>query len=362
MSDVFISHSTQDKAAAEKVVSFLEEKGLSCWIAPRDIVPGSDWAASISTAITTSKVFLVIYSANSAGSNQVSREVSLAESKRNIFVVPYKIDDTELSGSFEYYLTGAHWITADYSRQDYKLEELYNIIAGITGKNVQNITNNTYIDHLHIHGEGNLPEEIQHSVQSAQNAASPFASSAAPAARTAAQAPAPAAAPKKKGGAKKWVIIAIVAVVLIASIVVAVIAPIINSDSGSSSKSSKKTTSSASDDDGEIDSKDDIVGKWECCAMTAEGLTITGEYEGVPIAAIFQFEFDEDGSFVLSSPVYSASETYEGTWKFKNDTVKLTIDGRSETLEIDGEYLLFEDEGISVKLEKVKKFTKYDPE
>ena len=71
MSDVFLSQSSKDKPIADKVCQFLEEKGLSCWIAPRNIVPGSDWAASISTAITASKVFLLIYSENAASSSQV---------------------------------------------------------------------------------------------------------------------------------------------------------------------------------------------------------------------------------------------------------------------------------------------------
>lgn len=177
MSDVFLSHSSKDKPIADKVCQFLEEKGLSCWIAPRNIVPGSDWAASISTAITASKVFLLIYSENSAASSQVGRELSLAESKDDVFVVPYKVDETELSGSFEYYLTGAHWISANYAKKDYKLEELYNLVVGIIGRNVQNITNNTYIDNLHIHTDN--PENLQDVQGMAQAAVSAMAASGA---------------------------------------------------------------------------------------------------------------------------------------------------------------------------------------
>ena len=154
MSDVFISHSSKDKEIADKVVEYLESKGLACWIAPRNIVPGSDWAASISTAITASSVFLLIFSENSAASNQVARELSLAESKDNVFTVPYRVDNAELTGAFEYYLTSSHWIAADYAKKNYKLEELYALLAGITGKSVQNITNITNIDNLHIHTNG----------------------------------------------------------------------------------------------------------------------------------------------------------------------------------------------------------------
>ncbi|MBR4344231.1 MAG: toll/interleukin-1 receptor domain-containing protein [Lachnospiraceae bacterium] len=150
MSDVFISHSSKDKEISDMVVKYLEDRGLSCWTAPRDIVPGSEWAAAINTAITASKVFLIIYTANSAESGQVSREVSLAENKPGVFVIPYKTDDTPLKGSFEYYLTGSHIILANYKKKDYKFEELYNIIAEKVNKNINNITNNTYIDSINI--------------------------------------------------------------------------------------------------------------------------------------------------------------------------------------------------------------------
>ncbi|MCR5726421.1 MAG: TIR domain-containing protein, partial [Lachnospiraceae bacterium] len=150
MSDVFISHSSKDKETADKVVKYLEGRGLSCWTAPRDIVPGTEWAAAINTAITASKVFLIIYTANSAESGQVAREVSLAENRPGVFVVPYKTDDTPLKGSFEYYLTGSHFIAANYAKKDYKFEELYNIIAEKVNKNINNITNNTHIDCINI--------------------------------------------------------------------------------------------------------------------------------------------------------------------------------------------------------------------
>jgi len=167
MSDIFISHSSKDKDIADKLVKFFEDKGLSCWISSRDILPGTEWAAAISTAITATKVFLIIYTANSSESGQVIREISIAEAKKDVFVVPYKTDDTPLKGSFEYYLAGAHFIIANYEKKDYKLEELYNIVAGILGKNIQNITNNTYIDNIdniNIGNVENLPESVAKAV------------------------------------------------------------------------------------------------------------------------------------------------------------------------------------------------------
>ena len=45
--DVFISYATQDKLQAGAVVAQLEANSIHCWIAPRDVRPGSDWGYSI---------------------------------------------------------------------------------------------------------------------------------------------------------------------------------------------------------------------------------------------------------------------------------------------------------------------------
>jgi hypothetical protein len=41
--DVFISYSSKDKPTADAVCATLEANGIHCWIAPREVVPGSDW-------------------------------------------------------------------------------------------------------------------------------------------------------------------------------------------------------------------------------------------------------------------------------------------------------------------------------
>ena len=156
MADVFISHSSKDKAIADKVCEALEAKGLKCWIAPRDITPGSEWAVAISDAIATIKVMVIIYSANSAQSTQVPKELGLAD-KRGKFIIPYKIDDMELTGAFDYYLAGAHWIVANPQEDDYKFDELYGVMSGVMQVPLQNITNNTYIDKVTI--QTTVPKE-----------------------------------------------------------------------------------------------------------------------------------------------------------------------------------------------------------
>ena len=149
MAEVFISHSSKDKEIADMVCNALESNGIKCWIAPRDIVGGAGWSASITDAISESKVFIVIYSENSAQSTQVARELSLADdmSKFHRTIIPYKIDDTELVADFKYYLTSSHWVTADRDN-NFNTELLVSAVnkaLGNEGANVviNNVTINT---------------------------------------------------------------------------------------------------------------------------------------------------------------------------------------------------------------------------
>lgn len=109
--DVFVSYSTKDSTTAFSVVSAFEEQGISCWIAPRNIPNGTLWADAIDTAIEKSRIFLVIVSENSINSKQVPKEIALAITNCD-HIVPLRIDQVDLVGSFRYYLSDYQWVDA----------------------------------------------------------------------------------------------------------------------------------------------------------------------------------------------------------------------------------------------------------
>ena len=109
--DVFISHSTKDKAIADAVCAALEADRIRCWIAPRDIRPGQKWPEAIVNAITGSRVMVLIFSANSNNSKDVAKEVMLAVNS-NVIVIPFKLDDILPKGTMKYYLSDTHWLDA----------------------------------------------------------------------------------------------------------------------------------------------------------------------------------------------------------------------------------------------------------
>src|SRR5437763_1951079 len=76
--DVFLSHSTEDKAAADAICAALESAGVRCWIAPRDILPGSNWASSILKAIADSRAMVLVFSQHANSSPHIRREVERA--------------------------------------------------------------------------------------------------------------------------------------------------------------------------------------------------------------------------------------------------------------------------------------------
>ena len=107
---VFISHSSADKAIADAICHYLEEAGIRCWIAPRDINT-SDWAGSIMDGLRRSDVFVVVISHNSIPSPEVTKEVTEATHTCQ-YILPFKVDEEALSDRLRYHLGPCHWLDA----------------------------------------------------------------------------------------------------------------------------------------------------------------------------------------------------------------------------------------------------------
>jgi TIR domain len=109
--DVFVSHSEKDKAVADAVVARLEAESVSCWVAPRDIVPGADWGESIINAIESSRIMILIFTQNANVSPQIKREVERAVNK-GVYVIPFRVDDIPPARSLEYFISTSQWMDA----------------------------------------------------------------------------------------------------------------------------------------------------------------------------------------------------------------------------------------------------------
>ena len=128
--DVFISYSSNDKVAANAICHNLESNNIRCWIAPRDIPPGEEYGDLIDEAIKRSKVFVVIFSEKSAMSQWVKGELNIAFEEQKT-IIPFRIDNTPLTGQSRVMLNQRHWIDA-YPNYEKKFFELTPVLLPIS--------------------------------------------------------------------------------------------------------------------------------------------------------------------------------------------------------------------------------------
>lgn len=137
--DLFVSYSQPDRDCAFAIVQRLEARGISVWIAPRDVAPAADWAAEIIDAISGARLMLLIFSGASNESVQVRREVERAVHKQ-LPVLPFRLEDVLPSKSLEYFLSAQHWMDAFPPPLDPHIDHLYDYLAVVLGANAANPT------------------------------------------------------------------------------------------------------------------------------------------------------------------------------------------------------------------------------
>jgi TolB-like protein len=108
-STVFISYASKDTAVANAVVAAMEREGLKCWIAPRDVVPGTLYADEIVRAINEATVVVLVLSEHAVASSHVGKEIERASSKRRR-IIALHTDSAPLTRAFEYFLSESQWI------------------------------------------------------------------------------------------------------------------------------------------------------------------------------------------------------------------------------------------------------------
>ena len=57
---VFISYASKEMEVAARVCKFLEDNGIRCWIAPRNVSAGSNYATQIVSAIKKCSLLVLL--------------------------------------------------------------------------------------------------------------------------------------------------------------------------------------------------------------------------------------------------------------------------------------------------------------
>ena len=135
MRQVFISYSTKDQLQAEAVRNVIEQNGITCWMAPRDIPGGSNYTKEIPNAIRGCQAFVLMLSQNAQSSPWVLKELDSAVNEGKI-ILPFQLEDITLTDEFNFLLTGAQRYDA-YQKKSEALQLLIARIKAIIGTTPQ---------------------------------------------------------------------------------------------------------------------------------------------------------------------------------------------------------------------------------
>ena len=125
--DVFISYSSKDKTIADAVCARLEARAIRCWIAPRDVQPGSPYGEEIIDAIHNCRAMVLVLSSNANASPHIPKEIERAVS-HGVPIIPLRVEDVMPAKSLDYFISSVHWLDAITPPLEQHLDSLANTL------------------------------------------------------------------------------------------------------------------------------------------------------------------------------------------------------------------------------------------
>jgi hypothetical protein len=129
---IFLSYSSRDKLIADGICSRLENQGIRCWIAPRDVNPGADYSDQISEALERSTAMVMVFSSGSNSSRHVKSEIDRAFSLDKV-IIPFRVENVEMDKGLAYYLSKTHWLDALTKPLEQHIDRLAATIRKVSG-------------------------------------------------------------------------------------------------------------------------------------------------------------------------------------------------------------------------------------
>jgi len=127
-SHLFISYSRRDTDFVDRVITALAGRGMRTWVDRSAIVGGAVWKASITEAIRDCVAFLIVLSPHSSVSENVPKELTLAERHQRP-IIPVRCEDCALAPAMEYDLAELQFVDFCGKQFDDALEELVRAIG-----------------------------------------------------------------------------------------------------------------------------------------------------------------------------------------------------------------------------------------
>jgi hypothetical protein len=127
---VFISHASQELYVATGIAEYLEEHGMACWYASRDVLPGTNYDEAIVEAIEHTQVFAVLVSEASNASRHVKQELELAMNA-GASLLPIMINGAAIGKNLRYFLAGKHFLPLLDILDERSLDQIRRSVKGL---------------------------------------------------------------------------------------------------------------------------------------------------------------------------------------------------------------------------------------
>ena len=133
MPHVFISHASENSEEANDLVALLESKGVTAWIAPRDVRPGFDYSIELQSAIEQCAAFVVLVTDMANDSPYVRAETEMAFSNSKP-ILPVRLAQIAPAPGLAFFLKIRNWTEAWGPRREASLARLVLELQTLTGK------------------------------------------------------------------------------------------------------------------------------------------------------------------------------------------------------------------------------------
>ncbi|MDE6027063.1 MAG: TIR domain-containing protein, partial [Muribaculaceae bacterium] len=125
---VFISYSRKDSDVAKGICDTLNKLNITYWIDIDGVYSGANFKEMIVKAISTSEIVLFLSSENSNKSDNVAKEISIAD-KYGKIIIPVRLDGSPMNPKIDYDLAGIDFVDL-FSFEEKSLAKLRNAILG----------------------------------------------------------------------------------------------------------------------------------------------------------------------------------------------------------------------------------------
>ena len=130
---VFISYASENGDEANELVALIEAKGMTAWIAPRDVRPGFDYSEELQRALETCTAFVVLVTADANTSPYVRAETEMAFSCQKP-MLPVRLAEISPAPGLAFFLKIRHWTNAFGPKREAALARLILELQTLTGK------------------------------------------------------------------------------------------------------------------------------------------------------------------------------------------------------------------------------------